>query len=144
MGWTLTEDWLTVVSLLLLTFGTGAQAWDNLAEFRSLRQTVSEVASGAISDAMAVELAVATAQVMGVVGESRLERLMPAWLRIVKVILAGIISIPGELTQLRADGGEEAVQLVRFLRLAKIWTILMIGSALALAAAVIQLALAYQ
>ena len=51
--------------------------------------------------------------------------------------------LPGKLRELRAEGGDEAVQLARFLRLAEVWTILMIGSALALAAAVIQLALAY-
>jgi hypothetical protein len=43
---------------------------------------------------------------------------------------------------LRNQRGEEAVQLARFLRQAVVWGILMIGSALALAAAAIQLALA--
>jgi len=40
-------------------------------------------------------------------------------------------------------GGEDAVQLARFLRLAQDWGILTIGSAITFVAAVIQLALAY-
>ena len=58
--------------------------------------------------------------------------------------LAGLIFVGfrATLTRIRADGGEEAVELARFLRLAGVWTIIMIGSALALVAAVIQLALA--
>ncbi len=52
--------------------------------------------------------------------------------------------MPGRLAQIRAKGGDEAVEMARFLRSAEVWAILMIGSALALAAAVIQLALAYQ
>jgi hypothetical protein len=36
------------------------------------------------------------------------------------------------------EGGEEAVELARFLRLAEIWAIIMIGSGLGLVAAVIQ------
>jgi hypothetical protein len=43
---------------------------------------------------------------------------------------------------LRAAGGDDAVQLAGFLRLAQVWGILMIGSALALVAACIRLALA--
>jgi hypothetical protein len=47
------------------------------------------------------------------------------------------------LTRLRNEGGEEAVELARFLRLAEIWAIIMIGSGLGLVAAVIQLAISY-
>jgi hypothetical protein len=51
-------------------------------------------------------------------------------------------SMPRKLAEVRASGEIEAVELARFLRLGGIWTILMIGSAFALAAAAIQLALA--
>jgi hypothetical protein len=43
-----------------------------------------------------------------------------------------------------AEGGDEAVTLAQFLRQAEVWGIIMIGSALGLAAAAIQLALAYR
>jgi hypothetical protein len=46
------------------------------------------------------------------------------------------------LAQLRAAGGDDAVQLARFLRFAQVWGILVLGSALALVAACIQPALA--
>jgi LPS O-antigen subunit length determinant protein (WzzB/FepE family) len=51
-------------------------------------------------------------------------------------------SMPRKLAEARVSGEIEAVELARFLRLAGVWTILMIGSAFALAAAAIQLALA--
>jgi ornithine cyclodeaminase/alanine dehydrogenase-like protein (mu-crystallin family) len=41
MSWAIAADWLAVFGLVLLTFGTGAQAWANLAEFKSLRKAVS-------------------------------------------------------------------------------------------------------
>jgi hypothetical protein len=62
----------------------------------------------------------------------------------VVLALALILSSRHILTRIRADGGDGAVQLARFFRLAEVWAIIMIGSALALAAAVIQLALSYQ
>jgi hypothetical protein len=52
------------------------------------------------------------------------------------------IVMPRRLAQLRAAGGDDAVQLARFLWLAQVWGIPMIGSALALVAACIRLALA--
>jgi hypothetical protein len=55
-----------------------------------------------------------------------------------------VIVMPRRLAQLRAAGGDDAVQLARFLRLAQVWGILMLGSALALVAACIRPALAWQ
>lgn len=52
--------------------------------------------------------------------------------------------MPGRMAQLRAKGGDEAVELARFMRLAQVWGVIMIGSAIGLATAVIQLVLAYQ
>jgi len=46
--------------------------------------------------------------------------------------------------ELRAEGSESAVEVKHFLRIADVWAILAFGSALTLAAAVIQLVLAYQ
>jgi hypothetical protein len=54
-----------------------------------------------------------------------------------------VIVMPRRLAQLRAAGGDDAVQLARFLRFAQVWGILMLGSALALVAACIQPALAW-
>jgi hypothetical protein len=52
MGWTLAQDWLSVVGLILLTFGTGAQALANLAEFKSLQASISKAAHDAIKDSV--------------------------------------------------------------------------------------------
>ena len=57
---------------------------------------------------------------------------------------SAVIVMPRRLAQLRAAGGDDAVQLARFLRLAQVWGILMLGSALALVAACIRPALAWQ
>jgi hypothetical protein len=43
-------DSLAVIGLFFLTLGTGAQAWANLAEFKSMRQTVSKVTLAAFND----------------------------------------------------------------------------------------------
>ena len=50
MSWAIAGDSLAVIGLLLLTFGTGAQAWANLAEFKSMRQTVSKATLAAFND----------------------------------------------------------------------------------------------
>jgi hypothetical protein len=65
-----------------------------------------------------------------------------AILTTVQIIFLVIFLIPRYMIQVRMKGGDEAVQLTRYLRLAVIWTVIMLGSALALAAAAIQLALA--
>lgn len=148
MGWTLAEDWLTVAGLLLLTLGTGAQALANLAEFKSLQASVTKVASDAIDETLGAafefvdlsNLPYAFALVRIAVYLYRLYRAMLAR----RSVLNAVILMPRKLAQLRAKGGDEAVELARFMRLAQVWGIIMIGSALGLAAAVIQLVLAYQ
>ena len=55
-----------------------------------------------------------------------------------------VIVMPRRLAQLRAAGGDDAVQLARFLRFAQVWDILMLGCVLALVAACIQPPLAWQ
>jgi len=65
-------------------------------------------------------------------------------LRAVRTKLGALVSYPGNLESLRKAGGENAVQLARYLRRARIWAVLQVGSVLILVAAVIQLALAYQ
>ncbi len=45
MAWALATDWLAVTGLLVWTFGTGAQAWANLKEFKNLRAIVSAAAA---------------------------------------------------------------------------------------------------
>ena len=44
MSWAIAANWLAVLGLALLTFGTGAQALANLAEFKSVRAVISEEA----------------------------------------------------------------------------------------------------
>jgi hypothetical protein len=127
MSWAIAGDSLEVIGLLILTFGTGAQAWANLAEFKSMRRTVSRVALEAFNDV--VSEAVEKRSGFDPLGLALVFRFMST-------------SMPGKLAEIRARGENDAVELARFLRLAAIWTILMIGSAFALAAAAIQLALA--
>jgi hypothetical protein len=139
MSWAIAANWLAVAGTTLLTFGTGAQAWANLTEFMSLRDNLQEDALNAIGDVFGTMTIIAF--LVNVVGTGTDD--ISKWRRRVPTlaVLGALVFFPRILIQLRAKGGE-AVELVRFLRLAEVWTILMIGSALALAAACIQLALA--
>jgi hypothetical protein len=53
-----------------------------------------------------------------------------------------IFYLPGNLVEIRAAGKAEVIELARFLRQTVVWSVLMVGSALTLAAVAIQLALA--
>jgi hypothetical protein len=146
----ITGDALAIADTSLLTIGTGAQAWASLAEFRSLKQSVPVAARYAVGTATLTLLITGGGFDLGL----RLPRFMPAWLRnalsaipnaliaIAQMIFFTLIFFPSTIAQVRTEGGNEAVQLARFLRLAVVWSILTAGSALALIAAVIQLALA--
>lgn len=131
MSWALGGDWLAVAGLTCLTIGTGAQAWASLAEFNSLRKEISSHA-GQLSDLVQFGI---EDEIPGC-GTGFPGRLISA--------IYIVVTFPGFLKKLRRQGGEAAVQLRRFFRLAEVWTLLMIGSALVLAAAVIQLVLALQ
>jgi hypothetical protein len=151
MSWALGSGWISVAGLLLLTLGTGAQAWSSLTEFESLRRTIPKAAIETLRAVMATEM------LGGSSLTSRLRRRLnilhiripqfprvSKWLFIARMAVFTIVLMPVSLKQIRTDGGEEAVQLARFARAAEVWAILMIGSALALVAATIQLVLAYQ
>jgi hypothetical protein len=152
MSWGIAGDWLAVAGLALLTFGTGAQAVSNLAEFRYLRGIASEAAVEAVTQISVALMPVGIGP--GPVLDLDVARLWPwLWRRLMPRRLrsmlsaagrkiGALVSYPGKMRYLRDKGGDEAVQLARYLRAAKVWAILMIGSMLALAAAAIQLALA--
>jgi hypothetical protein len=160
MGWALAGDWLAVAGLTVLTFGTGVQAWANLGEYKAMRQVVSKATRDAIGEArsntstltvfpfLRAPLRAIARRVPWLDPDEYLASIdhafdlfpeMQSGLSIWGFLL---IFLPGKLAEIRALGQNEAVELARFLRLAGIWGILMFGSALALAAAVIQLALA--
>ena len=107
---------------------------------RSGRITDAERSDGVFPGRRGVEANLRCTALVWVSAVRRVHRLVLARAS----ILSAVILMPGRLAQIRAKGGDEAVEMARFLRSAEVWAILMIGSALALAAAVIQLALAYQ
>jgi uncharacterized membrane protein len=139
MSWVIAGDWLAVLGLLFLTTGTAAQAWANLSEFESLRQTISQAASNALAgrathgSLTGISVSVPVGFLVG--------RRRPRQFSVLKIPLL-ILLRPAQLARIRTEGGDEAVQLAQFLRQAEVWGIIMIGSALGLAAAVIQLVLA--
>ena len=139
MSWALAATWLTAAGSLLLTFGTGAQAWANLTEYRDLFDNASTEARQALQRVDPDQIATA----IGVVtrGES------PSWLTwAVWLILWAfpmIIGIPLKMAAIREAGGEEGTRLARLLRQAAVWSVLMAGSLLIMAAVTIQLALSY-
>jgi ABC-type Fe3+-siderophore transport system permease subunit len=78
---------------------------------------------------------------MGIIVMSSLWAFL-AW-TLIRTLFFGARMIPEELDKICVGGGDEARELVRFLRTAEVWAIIATGSALALAGAVIQLILAY-
>jgi hypothetical protein len=50
MSWPLWTNWVTVIGLLLLSLGTGAQAWTNLTEYQDLFSTVPEATRRAVRE----------------------------------------------------------------------------------------------
>lgn len=128
----ITGDALAAAGTFLLTLGTGAQAWANLAEFRSMREAVSNATREAVREAAGdllsrVEDSFLSIDDLGAV--------------VVDVIVGFLLTImPSKLAEIRSKGQKEAAELAHFLRLAEVWGIIMLGSALALAAACIQLA----
>jgi hypothetical protein len=125
MSWGVTAGWLAVAGTAVLTFGTGAQAWASLAEYKNLRQKVPKAAVEALNQAV----------------DSVAPSGLPGAIVAILFSLVLLLFLPGRLARIE-EGSDDAIQLGRFLRLAEVWGILMIGSALTLAAAVIQLALA--
>ena len=151
-------DWLAVAGLLLVTAGTGAQAWGNLIEFRSLRDAIRDAAADETRAVMerpqAVDPYIASAFGFGgPISKAQKEaarashRFLSNPLVLSTVVLVTVALIPlsplfwyrSGLARIRAQGGESAVQLARFIRQAAVWGILMLGSVLVLAASVITL-----
>jgi hypothetical protein len=155
-------NWLVTLSLILLTFGTGAQAWANLAEFKGLEAALSEMRREAViaavrdiypvvrhrSELPAIRKAapeVAAEFEKAMEAESRIVLLPFSFLmRALSSPRNALFLAPGYLARIHVEGGDEAVQLARFIRQAQVWTILTMASAIGLAGAAIQLALAYQ
>ena len=154
MSWAIAGGWLAVAGLTFLTTGTAAQAWASLAEFKELRQRVLlDEDFAAIGNASSPIIGMVLAAAWDADNEPWFSRwnlpswVTPGWVMTLslyaQVLYRSIITAPRRLANIRA-GADDAAKLAQFLRLAVIWGIIMVGSALALVAAVIQLALAYQ
>ena len=147
MSWGIAQCWLAVLGVLLVTFGTGAQAWANLAEFERLKASVSEDAWNA------VKATLGEAAVHALLLSAGLPSALRVWgtsVRLFRLLVArtsiqwAIIVIRRRLAQIRDKGGDQAVEMARFIRAAQAWAILMLASGIALVSAVIELALAYE
>jgi hypothetical protein len=140
MSWPLAEAWAIVAGSLLLTAGTGAQAWANITEYRDLQQVVAPAASQALLAALKGPVLTDVRDLM--FSGSRFALTKFAW-RLLRAIKAAIFEIPARMTTLRKTGPEDAARLAQLLRLAAAWSVILAGSALVLVGAVIHLALAY-
>jgi hypothetical protein len=141
MSWVLATAWLTVLGLLCLAIGTGAQAWGAIAEYRDMVKAAPAAASRQFIMIMGIPAAFSLLTAI-----LRNEK-PPLWPLIRCAPLAAwsaIVAGPRKLGQIRAGGGDDAVRLNQLIRLASMWLILMAGSVLLLAAALIRLALAYR
>ena len=154
-------DWLTVAGLVLLTLGTGAQAWGNLVEFRALWVVINQAAfSESWSHHPIVppqkidpefelhlpelpELPEVTPE--EVAEALRHPPITPMWMiRMAAGDNWGVVfAFLGALARVRTEGGKNALQLARLIRQAEIWGLLMLGSALVLMGSVVALIRAY-
>lgn len=150
MSWALTEDWLNVAGLSLLTIGTGAQAAGALAGYRAILKTLPiEVRNAllggyaAISASYALVDIIMTALAWGAAPRRTVkDRLSQVWFVIWTspiALVTAITAVPRKIIRLKKEGGEVGRQAARLARASALWTVLMLGSALALCAAVIQL-----
>lgn len=136
--------WLLVAGPALVTIATGAQALDNLAEFRAHAgefgtneswKVLRKEAWGALED---------NPKFGGLV-EGLIRGLLlatPLGLQVVSTISLAV-SMRRRLKQLRADDRMQAANLARYLYLAGVWAIIMLGSAGVLVGAIILLLQAY-
>jgi hypothetical protein len=137
MSWAIAEGWLKVGGLTLLTFGTGSQAVD----------AVMDSASVALADP--AELVRQEGKSLPEIIGGPTSRPAPYgperfWFARLWIYFIFTGFRPGKLRDIRAYGTDVAEAFARLIRLTAVWSIIMIGSALALAAAIIQLVLAYQ
>jgi len=104
MSWAIAANWLAVLGLALLTFGTGAQALANLAEFKSVRAVISEEAIKA--GTLATADWISSPRRLPVVPEAWNQRLIMWKLRLFskvyarQTILGAIFIMPGRLIDL--------------------------------------------
>jgi hypothetical protein len=146
MSWALTEDLLNVAALSLLTIGTGAQAAGSLTDYKAILKTLpSEVRDNLLGP-------YAGAAAVDALGNVLFGRPPPSTLLKQKVSLAwfvtwtspialtmAVAAIPRKLIRLRREGGEVGRRAAGLARTSALWALLMVGSALALCAALIQL-----
>jgi len=124
--WSTAGDWLTVAGSSLLVFGTWTQARASLTEYRDLFKDLPQAARAALEASMASRITILKSPTVTVV--------TPA---------AIITEIPRQLEQIREAHGEIAARAAQLIRLTAVWSVLTAGAVLILAAAVIQLVLAY-
>ena len=155
----LVVDALTVGGTFLLTVGTGSQAWAAQAEFRRFfgaLRTAEERVTGREMVKVFGPAVYLLVDVESDASESRRQRLFRTFLtRAGRVMRALGLVNPGlllafrmyppvlrwgtTLTNVRAGGGENAVELARFFRQLIVWVMLTVGSALVLAGAAVTL-----
>jgi hypothetical protein len=150
MGWGLAANWVIVAGSVLLTIGTGAQAWASLSEYGDLfGETPDHAVSAFISISGLTSLSTSTADYPGPPIVGRILDLLGITPEVLQMFqpfvsaVSAIFVIPRKLAAIRAAGGEDAARLAQLLRQAGVWTLLMAGSMLVLAGAAIQLALIY-
>jgi hypothetical protein len=149
MSWALAEDWLAIVGLILLTYGTGAQAAASFADYKALWKKVKYQAKDAFTENLFTEnlgtLAAAANIATQDTGQARpsfsweaVWRRPAMWRR----ILTAAFTVPRKLPQLRDRNAPEAADLAKAVRSTAVWAVIMIGSALSLASGIILLVLA--
>lgn len=132
---------MTVIGLLLLTLGTGAQAWTNLTEYQDLFSTVPEATRRAVREQF-TDWHLPRRWYLSL-GTLSFARILIAGANALRHLLLALKQTPQKMIEIRHASGNDAARIVQLARQAAIWTVLMLGSMFVMAGAIIQLVHAY-
>jgi hypothetical protein len=157
MSWSIASLWAAAVGLLLLTFGTAAQARANVLEYRDLFPSVAPAAIQALREKLSMPILLDILS-----GNASLDTKL---FKIELEFLRALVSIPRKMREIRiaaaataavqshaneedkavaiAAARRDADRITTLARMSVAWSVLMFGSMVVLAGATIQLALAY-
>jgi hypothetical protein len=141
-AWSLAAGWLTVIGLVALALGTGAQAAANFSESKGLFRAITDKDR---RDQLVKKYAPLVPELMdNTVIQAVASAASGNPVRLLRGFFYFLFVLPFKLPETRSGSSDDdAVRVLKLIHLSALWFLLLLGSALALVAAIIQLTLAY-
>jgi hypothetical protein len=141
-SWSLAGDWLALVGLVFLALGSAAQAAGNFAESKDIFQRLKDKEN---RDKLVKKFKPLLPGVMidGLSSAFSLPSPLSGVVALLSPLFQVLFVVPFNLTNVRDEYGEDAERVLKLINLGLVWSLILLGSLLALVAAVIQLVLAY-